>query len=215
VRHARTAPYRPEAKGKIERFMGRVEEFLAEVSQAPVPNLAVLNDTFSVWLDDGYHGRPHDALDGRTPREAFTADPRPLRPVDQQALRDAFLHEETRKVDKTGCVKFRGTLCEVGARYVGKRIRLTYAELPDGPQQVTAYEGDRLLGPLRPLEWNRAFDALDPCAAADPPVDPFADPPPAPPSRSRYLEALHAKGTKRRQAQGGIHFRQLEGHRDV
>jgi len=44
---------------------------------------------------------------------------------------------------------------------------------------------------------------------------PRDSPPPAPPARSRYLDALQAKGKKRRQAQGGIHFRQLEEGRDV
>jgi len=214
VRHARTAPYRPEAKGKIERFMGRVDEFVAEMQRVPVGALDELNDTFSVWLDAGYNHAPHSALDGRTPAEVFAADPHPLRPVDQPALRAAFLHENTRKVDKTGCVQFRGALCEVGARYVGQRVRITYAELPDGPHGVTVYAGDHLIGPLRPLEWNRAFDALDPYAAADPTWDPFADPPATPPTRSRYLDALKAKGTKRRQAQGGIRFRQVVEDRE-
>ena len=89
---------------------------------------------------------PHASLDGRTPQEVFTTDPHPLRPVDQQILRDAFLREETRKVDKTGCVKFRGVLVEIGAKYVGKRIRLCYAELPCGPSEVTAYDGECLIG---------------------------------------------------------------------
>jgi len=216
VRHAHTAPYRPEAKGKIEKFMGRTEQFIAEITLAPVYTLDALNDTFTVWLTDGYNTMPHDALDGRTPQEVFNADSRAIRPVDQQALRDAFLHEETRKVDKTGCVKFRGTLCEIGARYVGKRVIIRYAEMPEGPHGVTAYDGERLIGPLRPLEWNRSFDAMDPYASPQvlPSEDPFADPPAL---RSRYLDALAKKGEKRRQAQGGIHFRQLvedraEGH---
>jgi hypothetical protein len=204
VRHARTAPFRPEAKGKIERFMGRVDEFLDEVALAPAYTLDALNDTFSVWLTEGYNGRAHEALDGRTPAAAFAADPHPVRPVDQQALREAFRREETRKVDKTGCVKFHGALCEIGARYAGQRITLTYAVLPCGPTEVTAHDGDRLIGPVRPLEWNRPFDATE--SATD---DLFADPPPTPPTRSRYLDALKAKGTKTRQAAGGIHFRQL------
>jgi len=210
VRHAHTAPYRPEAKGKIERFMGRVDEFIAEVTLSPVYTLDALNDTFSVWLTDGYNAMPHEALDGRTPLEAFTADPRPLRPVDQQALRDAFLREETRKVDKTGCVKFYGALVEIGVKYVGKRITLRYAQLPCGPHEVTAYDGDRLIGPVKPLEWNRPFAPTD-----DPTWDPFADPPPANPTRSRYLDALAKKGEQQRKAHGGIHFRQLEEARDV
>lgn len=208
VAHAHTAPYRPEAKGKIERFMGRVDSFLAELKLSPARTLDELNDTFSVWLDDGYNRRPHDALEGQTPHDVFTADGHPLRPVDQQALRDAFVHEETRKVDKTGCVKFRGVLCDIGARYARQTITIRFVEVPEGPREVTAYDGDRLIGPVRPLEWNRAFDALDPTLARGE-VHPFADPPEGLPTRSRYLEALQAKGTQRRQAQGGIRFRQL------
>ena len=202
VQHAHTAPYRPEAKGNIERLMGRVDEFLAEMARVPVGSLEQLNDTFSVWLDAGYNTRPHSALDGRTPAAVFAADAQPIRPVDQQALHDAFRREETRKVDKTGCVKFRGTLVEIGARYARKRITLRYAELPDGPHDLTAFDGDRLIGPVRPLEWNRPFA---PQAVDD---DPFADVP-SPPTRSRYLDALAKKGEARRKAQGGIRFRQL------
>lgn len=213
VRHAHTAPYSPEAKGKIERFMGRVDEFIAEIKRVPVGSLDALNDIFSVWLDSGYNNASHSALEGRTPAEVFANDQHPLRSVDNQALREAFLHEETRKVDKTGCVKFRGTLCEIGARYAGKRIRLTYAEMPEGPSEVTAYDGEKVIGPVRPLEWNRSFDAMDSYAAASQTNDPFDDEPT--PVRSRYLDALQAKGAKRRQAQGGIRFRQLEDKRDV
>ncbi len=39
VRHARTAPYRPEAKGKIERFMGSTDRFLAELALSPAHTL--------------------------------------------------------------------------------------------------------------------------------------------------------------------------------
>jgi putative transposase len=209
VQHAHTAPYRPEAKGKIERFMGRVDEFLAEMTRVPACSLDLLNDTFSVWLDAGYNTRAHSALEGRTPAEVFAADPQALRPVDQQALHDVFRREETRKVDKTGCVKFRGALVEIGARYARKRITLRYAELPDGPHDLTAFDGDRCLGPVAPLAWNRP---LDPQAVID---DPFADLESPTPKRSRYLEALAKKGEHRRKAQGGIRFRQLEEPRDV
>ena len=50
VRHAHTAPYAPESKGKIERFMGRVDSFLAELALSPARTLEALNDTFTVWL---------------------------------------------------------------------------------------------------------------------------------------------------------------------
>jgi hypothetical protein len=209
IQHAHTAPYRPEAKGKIERFMGRIDAFIDEVKFAPAYTLESLNDTLSVWLADGYNTLPHAALDGRTPLEVFSADPHPIRPVNQQVLHDAFLREETRKVDKTGCVKFRGRLVAIGAGYARKRILLKYAELPDGPHDLTAFDGDRCLGPVAPLVWNQPFDP----EAVD--EDPFADLGTPTPTRSRYLEALTKKGEQRRKAQGGIRFRQLEDPRDV
>ena len=214
VRHAHTAPYAPESKGKIERFMGRVDSFLAELALSPARSLEALNDTFTVWLGDGYNAAAHEALDGRTPQAVFAADPQPIRTVDQQALHDAFLREETRKVDHTGCVKFRGALVEIGAQYAKHRITLRYAELPDGPDELTAYDGEHRIGPVKALEWNRPFT----------PPDPGAAPPPVTPTRSRYLDALTRKGEKRRTAQGGIRFSQLvddreprrtEGPRDV
>ena len=205
VRHAHTAPYAPESKGKIERFMGRVESFIAELALSPARTLDALNDTFTVWLADGYNAAAHEALDGQTPQAVFTADRHPIRAVDQLALHDAFLREEPRTVDKLGCVKVRGGLVEIGASYARQRITLRYAELPDGPHELTAFAGDHRIGPVHPLEWNRPFT----------PPAPVADPQPATPTRSRYLDALARKGEKRRKAQGGIHFRQLEDPRDV
>jgi transposase InsO family protein len=209
VQHAHTAPFRPEAKGKIERFMGRIDAFIDEIKLAPSYTLDSLNDTFSVWLTDGYNHQSHASLEGRTPQEVFTADPRPIRPVDQQALLDAFLREETRKVDKLGCVKFRGKLFEIGAAYRGKHITLRYAEVPEGPQHLTAFFENQHIGPVALLAWNRPFD---PQAVEG---DPFADPPSPTPKRSRYLEALTKKGETRRKDQGGIRFRDLEEPRDV
>ena len=209
VQHAHTAPFRPEAKGKVERLMGKIDAFLNEIKLAPSYTLESLNDTFSVWLTDGYNHLPHASLDGRTPHAVFTADLHPIRPVDQQALRDAFLREETRKVDKTGCVKFRGKLFEIGAAYLGKQITLRYADEPEGPKHLTAFYENQHIGPVSLLAWNRPFA---PQAVVG---DPFADPPSSTPKRSRYLDALTKKGETRRKEQGGIRFRDLEERSDV
>ena len=123
VRHAHTALYAPQSKGKIERFMGRVDSFLAEWHCPRRARWRPQRHLHRLARRDGYKRGAHEALDGRTPQAVFTADPQPLRAVDQQTLHDAFLREETRKVDKTGCVKFRGTLVEIGARTPGNGSR--------------------------------------------------------------------------------------------
>ena len=180
--------------------MGRADEFHSTRFDSPRPIRWRPSTTPSAsgWTD-GYNRRPHDALDGRTPQEVFTADTQPLAPVDQQALHDAFLREETRKVDKTGCVKFRGALVEIGAPYAGNASSCATRSCLMARMTLTAFDGDRLIGPVNPLEWNRPFDPQEHPDHVDP-SDPFADHPT--PTRSRYLDALDAEGRDTPQGAG-------------
>jgi len=61
IRHTTTAPFSPESKGKIERFMGTVDQFLAEMSLVNPKRLKELNDAFSASLEEGYNHKPHAA----------------------------------------------------------------------------------------------------------------------------------------------------------
>ena len=53
-------------------------------------------------------------------------DTRPLSFVDADTLREAFLHVEERKADKTGCVSFSGKTFEAGMAYAGKKVEVVY-----------------------------------------------------------------------------------------
>jgi transposase InsO family protein len=126
IRHFRTRPYSPEAKGKVERFNRTVESFLAELSLQKADSLEELNRMFSVWLSEGYNNKPHSALDGKTPSEVFNSDCAPLRFHSAEALADAFLHEAERTVDKTGCLSLDGHLYDAGAEWVRKKVTLRF-----------------------------------------------------------------------------------------
>jgi transposase InsO family protein len=103
IRLLTSRPYHPEGKGSVERFNRTVEKFISEAILAKPSNVAQYNELLRVWIDEYYHKNPHSALGGISPATAFGADSRPLRYICAEKMRDAFLHTEIRKVDKTGC----------------------------------------------------------------------------------------------------------------
>lgn len=126
IRYMNARAYSPESKGKIERYNATVEEFFQELSLEPVDTLTELNRKYKIWLEEGYHRKPHSSLDGETPMERFQGDARHLRMATAEECYDAFLHEETRKVDGTGCVSVDGVLYEAGMEFCGKKLDLRF-----------------------------------------------------------------------------------------
>lgn len=119
-------PYHPEGKGKVEAFNRRVDSFLSEVALDKPATLEELNSSLNLWISNYYHKNVHTSLDGLTPEVAFGSDKRALRFVDAGELAEAFLHTETRKVDKTGCISFKGKSYDVGAKLIGRQIEVHY-----------------------------------------------------------------------------------------
>jgi len=126
IRHLNTKAYSAESKGKIERFNRSVDEFIREVQLEKPQTLEQLNTLFRAWLSEGYNHRVHSALNGKSPVQAFTEDPKALRFPSPEFLREAFLWEKTPKVDKTGCISLNGLCYEVGIEYLRKNILVRY-----------------------------------------------------------------------------------------
>lgn len=121
-------PYHPQGKGKQERYNETVDSFLREASAAKPKDLDELNRLYRVWMDECYLNRPHSALDGKTPREAYETDPHELRFLTAPLIADAFLSCEKRKVDKSGCISFCGQKYEValGLSMLYKNVDVVY-----------------------------------------------------------------------------------------
>ena len=118
-------PRNPQGKGKQERFNHTVDSFLAEVNVNPPESIEELNRLFAAWLSECYHSKTHSAL-GMTPEHAFKSDSMPLRYPDEAILASAFLHCETRKVNKSGCISFMGKEYDVGLLYAGQQVDVVY-----------------------------------------------------------------------------------------
>jgi hypothetical protein len=126
IRHLKARPYNAEAKGKVERFNRTVESFLAELSLQKAQALEELNRFFSAWLSEGYNNKPHSALNGKTPTEIFAMDNAPLRFSNIEILKDAFLHEAERRVDKAGCLNLNGKIFDAGSEWIRKKVTVRF-----------------------------------------------------------------------------------------
>lgn len=142
IRHINTKAYSPESKGKIERFNSTMEEFLQEISLEKPKSLEELNQKFRIWLDEGYNMREHSSLKEKTPMQAYSRDPKKVRFATPEECADAFLWEDTRKVDNTGCIKLNGYEYEAGIEYIGKKVDVRYDPFDMGLVEIW-YSGER------------------------------------------------------------------------
>jgi transposase InsO family protein len=134
-------PYSPESTGKVERFNRVVDSFLSEAALEKPKTLERLNELFQVWLTECYQNKPHSALpDKRSPESTFRSDKKALRFVEPEVLAQAFLHCESRKVDKSGCISFWDQKYEVGLSFIGCTVDVVY-DPADTSELTIEYEG--------------------------------------------------------------------------
>lgn len=180
-------PYSPEATGKVERFNRVVDSFLSEAALEKPKTLDRLNELFEVWLSECYQSKPHSALEHqRSPEAAFRSDKKALRFVEPEMLADAFLHCETRKVDKTGCISFMDRKYEAGLPFIGCTVDVVY-DPADITELVIEYEGHE--------PWKVKELVIGERAGKRPPMPDHLQPVPA--ESSRLLNAAEVQHHKR------------------
>ena len=141
IRHVAAKPFSAKTKGKCEKYHQRVDEFLSEFALEPVKTLSEMNRKFSIYLEEGYIHDTHDALKieerdpktgellskrERTPYQVYTEDPAKVSYISSIECRDAFLWEEQRTVDKSGCISFKGVVFDVGVALIRRRVDVRY-----------------------------------------------------------------------------------------
>jgi putative transposase len=139
-------PYKPQGRGKIERFFKTVrEEFLVGFRGK---TLDELNMAFDLWLSDIYHARKHTAT-GQSPFERFTSNMACLRaaPVD---LREHFRKEARRIVAKDRTLTINGKLYEAPVALIGKRVEVLYHD--SDPDRIEIRFGKQSYGYLMPVD---------------------------------------------------------------
>ena len=136
--HIGYAPVRSgKSKGKIEKFHQVVDAFDRECKLKNVKTLDQLNALWSLYLEEYYHRKAHSGIaeyyqsqgvvvpaDGITPVQEWNRDYRPLTFIDTATVAEAFLHHETRKVDRGACIKFQGGNTKQSLHSLARKLRL-------------------------------------------------------------------------------------------
>ncbi len=189
-----TKPYAPESKGKIEKFNRTIDSFLSEAVLDKPQSLEDLNHKFAVWLSECYQNKPHRALSTDmqpiSPETVYRSDRKTLRFVEPEILADAFLHAETRKVDKSGCISFMDRKYEVGLPFIGCTVDVIY-DPADISQVTIEHEGHE--------SWQAHPLVIGERAGLRPKLPGHLGPKPA--ESSRLLEAAEIQHAKRQQQQ--------------
>ena len=139
VRTINSAPFHPQTCGKIERFWQTLKNWLNARDQATT--IDDLNDLLAEFRCFYNHHRPHRALKGSTPHEAFHATVK-ARPIDRPLPAPVFVSRHT--VDsKTGRLHVAPYDVNVGLRWAGHACHA----VRDG-EHIAIFSGNRLVRAL-------------------------------------------------------------------
>lgn len=134
-----TRPYKPQGRGKVERFFSSVQNsFLPEMEtmlREKTMSVGEINEYFFIWLRQHYHEKVHSATKQK-PMLSFEEDTYPLRQVDLATLIDAFLVEEQRTVDKTGVFRLQSAEYQAPLELARSKISVRYDPFNPGTVQV-------------------------------------------------------------------------------
>jgi len=120
-------PYSPEGKGKLERFHRTFrDQFLSEIDERHITELADLNARLWAWLEQVYHQTVHSSLSGLTPLQRYQQDLPRIRSLGSKAVvLDALFHHRIKRfVRKDGTVSYLGQRFEVAYELSGKTVCL-------------------------------------------------------------------------------------------
>jgi putative transposase len=144
--HAR--PYKPQGKGKIERFFRTVR--MQGLSEAGHMSLDELNGAFDLWVRQVYHQRIHSGT-GKKPLDRFTSKMECLR-ASPEDLRDHFRMIARRRVAKDRTLTLDGHLFEAPVNLIGQRVDLLYHK--DSPRRVEVRWQQKSYGYLTSVDLN-------------------------------------------------------------
>ena len=145
IRLTHSQPYRPQGRGKIERFFNTVtSQFLTEITTvdpqtgvidggvdagvgSTVGTLDEMNALFSSWVEMVYHHAVHSTT-GQTPLARWDAGWKNRTPVRKSRgeIAESFRWSAIRKVTKSATVSLESNTYEVDQLLVGKKVELVY-----------------------------------------------------------------------------------------
>jgi len=119
-----TPPYKPQGRGKIERFFRSVRDGF--LTGRPQTSLEKLNADFNEWIVD-YHNKPHSTL-GMSPlnRKLIDEGEQLVQTDSTGNINDLFRMDTTKVVRSDGCIHFWNKKFEIPNARPGEPITIYY-----------------------------------------------------------------------------------------
>jgi len=142
--HAR--PYKPQGKGKIERFFRTLRTgFLSGFTGT---SLDAINEALQGWISKIYHPRVHSGT-GQSPFARFTSKMECLRSAPED-LRDHFRRVVRRRVNRDRSVVVEKRLFEAPVALIGKTVEILFHE--ESRETVEVRWNQKSYGMLRQVD---------------------------------------------------------------
>jgi transposase InsO family protein len=127
-------PYRPQGRGRIERWFRTVAEkfeplLVNQIEAGNIKDLCGANQFLLSWIETRYHQRHHGSLKmspAKAMEEAVAKGLVLSREADPEEVKEAFLWRETRQVSNLATVKIYNNLYEVDESLMGKYVEVRY-----------------------------------------------------------------------------------------
>jgi putative transposase len=137
-----TPAYKPQGRGKVERFFRRVRDQWLAGRDALTESMDKLKAGFADWLEE-YHHKIHDGI-GCSPLNKRLQSPKALRALPEVAQLDLFFGmTERRKIHKNGTVQLLGKVFDVKGALPGEVVEVHYLPwdlsiIHVGPERIPA-----------------------------------------------------------------------------
>lgn len=143
-----TRPYKPQGKGKMEKFLQLAEDSLLSelrllVDSGELTTLDGANKYLFSWLESYYNERRHSATKQKPILRWESDTSTEIRRANLDVLNDAFLWEDERKVDKTGILSLSGNEYEVSTELEGQEVTVRYDPYDLSKPLQVYWEGKR------------------------------------------------------------------------
>jgi transposase InsO family protein len=159
IRLSHSRPYKPQGRGKIEKFFQFVDSSfkpaaLKAIQQGTIKTIDELNAAFAAWLEGFYHVRVLGTT-RETPQNRMARFPVKPLPYGKSELRRQFFVEETRKVDKACCISLHGAKYEVNPELGRQSVEIRYD--PFDPTDAEVYLSGQPAGKAKLLDAGHNF----------------------------------------------------------
>lgn len=150
IKLTHTHAYDPEAKGKVERCFKTIKEgWMYGIDWNTFKDLEDLNNKYDEYLYEKYNNKIHREIED-TPNNRWHKNIGVVNKEESKKIKEAFMHEITRKVNKDRTINIENEVYEAPLIYKLQTVTLRYDI--ESPEEIWIYENNERKEKLQKLD---------------------------------------------------------------